>query len=167
MITAEQIIEFFRMKPLEPEGGYYVETWRASEIIPHNALQGRYAGDRNAGTAILYLLTPDTFSSLHRLKSDEVFHFYLGDAVTMLQLHPDGSNEVITLGQDVIKGQKIQVAVPADTWQGLFLDKDGRFALMGTTTAPGFEYEDFELAQREELLEQYPKQRELIFKLTL
>jgi predicted cupin superfamily sugar epimerase len=103
---------------------------------------------------------------LHKLVSDEIYHFYLGDPVTMLQLHPDASSEVITLGQDILNGQRIQATVPKGTWQGAFLNQGGNFALLGTTMAPGFGLDDFELAGREELLKQYPHQRELVLKLT-
>ena len=154
------------MKPLPNEGGFYVETYRAKEKIPKVALPDRFARDRNFSTAILYLLTPDTFSRLHKLRSDEIFHFYLGDPVTMLQLHPDGSTEVIDLGQDILNGQRIQVTVPKNTWQGAFLKQEGQFALMGTTITPGFEFDDFEPARQEELLQQYPNQQDLILKLT-
>jgi predicted cupin superfamily sugar epimerase len=166
MLTAEQIIELFKMKPLRGEGGYYVETYRSAERIAKARLPARYSGARNMSTAILYLVTPDAFSRLHRVKSDEVFHFYLGDSVTMLKLHGDGSSEVVTLGQDVTKGQQVQTVVPRGSWQGCLLNEGGRFALMGTTVAPGFEFADFETAQRQELLRQYPSQRELILKLT-
>jgi len=154
------------MKPLPYEGGYYTETYRCDEKIAQAALPTRYSSEKNFSTAILYLLTPDTFSAFHRLRSDEIFHFYLGDSVTMLQLHPDGSSEVTTLGQDIMKGQRVQVTVPKNSWQGCFLNEGGRFALMGCTVAPCFELEDFELAQRKELLKQYPGQRDLILKLT-
>jgi len=166
MLTAEKIIEFFAMRPLPQEGGFYIETYRCREKISQMALPERYTGDRNLGTAILYLLTPDTFSALHRVRSDEIFHFYLGDPVTMLQLHPDGASEVITLGQDILRGQRVQVTVPQDSWQGCFLDKGGRFALMGTTIAPGFEAADFELASRQDLLQNYPGRSDLIIQLT-
>jgi predicted cupin superfamily sugar epimerase len=165
-VTAEQIIEFFGMQPLPAEGGFYVETYRAQEKIGSNTLPARYTGPRHFGTAILYLLTPETFSALHRVQSDEVFHFYLGDPVTMVQLHGDRTSEVITLGRDILDGQRIQVTVPKDTWQGCFLSEGGKFALMGTTVAPGFEFADFEPANREELLEQYGDRREIIFRLT-
>jgi len=154
------------MKPLPGEGGFYVETYRAKEKIAQAALPARYTGERNFGTAVLYLLAPDTFSALHRLASDEIFHFYFGDPVTMLQLHPDGSSEVITLGQDVLKGQRIQVTLPQGSWQGCFLSQGGRFALMGTTTTPGFEFADFELVRKETLLKRYPNHENLILKLT-
>lgn len=166
MITPEQIIEFFGMRPLPREGGYYVETYRAREKIAQAALPDRFTGERNFATAILYLLTPDTFSSLHKLAGDEIYHFYLGDAVTMLQLHPDGSSKVIDLGPDIMNGQHAQVTVPGDTWQGAFLKQGGNFALMGTTIAPGFEFDDYQPGRRQALLEQYPDQRDLILKLT-
>lgn len=154
------------MRPLPQEGGFYIETYRCREKIAQVRLPARYASDRSFSTAILYLLTPDTFSALHRIKSDEVFHFYLGAPVTMLQLHPGGSSEVITLGQDVLRGQRVQVTVPRNSWQGCFLNKGGKFALMGTTVAPGFEADDFEPARRQDLLKRYPSQQNLIIQLT-
>ena len=165
-MTAGQIIEFFEMKPLAREGGYFVETYRAAEKIKKAALPINLSSDRNIATAILYLLTPDTFSALHRLKSDEIFHFYLGDPVTMLQLHPDGTAEIITLGKDIINGQKVQVVVPKNTWQGAFINPGGDFALMGCTVAPGFDPDDYRQADRCELLKQYPSRKDLIIKLT-
>jgi len=166
-MTAEQIIGFFGMRPLPREGGFYVETYRCREKIEKMALPPRYAGDRRFSTAILYLLTPDAFSALHRVNSDEIFHFYLGDPVTMLRLHPDGASEIITLGHDVLSGHYVQVIVPRDSWQGCFLNEGGEFALMGTTVAPGFETSDFEPAQKQDLLQRYPSRRDLIIKLTL
>lgn len=154
------------MKPLPEEGGYYVETYRCAEKIARANLPARYTGDRSFCTAILYLLTPDTLSRLHRLKSDEIFHFYSGDPVTMLQLHPDGSSDIFTLGPDILAGRHIQLTVPRGSWQGGFLNEGGKFALMGTTVAPGFEIEDFEIADREKLLTQYPAQKSLITRLT-
>ena len=166
VITAEQIIEMFGMKPLEGEGGYYVQTYLANEQISRSSLPDRYDGPRNFGSAILYLLTPDTFSRLHRLKTDEVWHFYLGDPVTMLQLHPDGSHDLIELGHDIRAGRQVQTIVPAGTWQGAFLNEGGKFALMGTTMAPAFDCRDFEAAERETILPQYPTQKDLILRLT-
>lgn len=154
------------MKPLPGEGGFYVETYRSAEKIARDALPQRYTARKSLSTAILYLLTPDTFSALHRLASGEIFHFYLGDAVTMLQLGPDGSSEIITLGHDILNGQRVQVTVPQGLWQGCFLNQGGRFALMGTTVAPGFDFADYEAAGRKELLQQYPAHRDLIIRLT-
>ncbi len=166
MVTAEQRIKFFGMKPLTDEGGYYVETYRASEKIAPAALPVKYTSERNFATAILYLLTPDTLSSLHRLAGDEIYHFYLGSPVTMLQLHPDGSSEVITLGQDILNSQCVQTVVPQSTWQGCFLSEGGEFALMGCTVTPGLEFVDYESGCRDKLLEQYPNEHDLIVRLT-
>ncbi len=104
MITAEQLQRQLNLKPHPEEGGYFVETYRSDEHIPQNALPNRYEGDRSFATAIYYLLTSDTLSAMHRLPTDEIFHFYMGDPVEMLQLMPDGSGRVITLGNDILKG---------------------------------------------------------------
>jgi predicted cupin superfamily sugar epimerase len=166
MISAEEIIGRLGMQPHPEEGGYFLQTYKSEEVISKAALPKRYPSARAFGTAIFYLLTPDTFSALHRLISDEIFHFYLGDPVTMLQLHPDGCSETVTLGQDILAGQELQVVVRRGTWQGSFLNEGGEFALLGCTVAPGFEYEDYEAGDRETLLQEYPNQRELIIRLT-
>jgi predicted cupin superfamily sugar epimerase len=166
MTRAEEIIQLFGMKPLPEEGGYYIETYRSKEKIGPEVFPGRFKGQRNLATAILYLLTVDTFSKLHRLKSDEIYHFYLGDEVTMLQLFPDGSSRVVTLGRDIADGRLLQAVVPQGVWMGCLLKAGGEFALMGTTVCPGFELEDFESADRERLLKLYPSQSELILRLT-
>jgi predicted cupin superfamily sugar epimerase len=165
-VNAQQIIDRLGMAPHPEEGGYFVETYRCEESIPRKALPDRYHGKRSFGTAIFYLLTPEAFSQLHRLESDEIFHFYLGDPVTMLQLRPDGSSEVLTLGQDILNGEQLQVVVPRGTWQGSFLNEGGEYALLGCTVAPGFDYADYETGSRGDLLKEYPEQEELIVRLT-
>ncbi len=166
MLTAKAIIDHFHMKPLPDEGGFYVETYRSPESIAKAALSDRYDGPRHFSTAILYLITPEHFSKLHRVKSDEIIHFYCGDPVTMLQLHPDGKDKTITLGNDIEHGHQLQVIVPQGIWQGSFLSESGRFALLGCTVSPGFEFTDSQSANRDELLRQHPQQIELIRKLT-
>ena len=166
MLTADQIIALLNLKPHPEEGGYFVETYRSSETISEKALPSRYKGVRSFGTAIYYLLTPETFSAMHRLQSDEIFHFYLGDPVEMLQLWPDGSGRILILGTDIINGMKPQVVIPKGVWQGARLFKDGKFALLGTTVSPGFEFADYESGHRDELVKSYPKFRELIIALT-
>jgi predicted cupin superfamily sugar epimerase len=165
-MNAEQIIHLLGLQPHPEEGGFFAETYKCEEGIPRKALPERYRARRSFGTAIYYLLTADTLSELHRLESDEVFHFYLGDPVTMLQLHPDGDSEVVTLGQDIAAGQKVQVVVPRGTWQGALLNEGGEYALLGCTVAPGFEYADYETASRFDLLKEYPEHEELILRLT-
>ena len=166
MLTSDQIITLFNLKPHREEGGYFVETYRSSETISEKALPSRYKGVRSFGTAIYYLLTLETFSSIHRLRSDEIFHFYLGDPIEMLQLFPDGSGRVLILGSDILNGMQPQVVVPRGVWQGARLLKGGKFALLGTTVSPGFEFVDYESGRRDELAKSYPTFRELIISLT-
>jgi len=103
---------------------------------------------------------------MHRLQTDEIFHFYLGDPVEMLQLFTDGSGEVITLGQDILNGMYPQITVPRGTWQGARLYRSGNFTLLGTTMAPGFESSDYEDGHRDELITSYPQFKDLITALT-
>lgn len=165
-MDADDIKRLLEMAPLRGEGGFFVETYRSGHPIPTDSLPRGYPGTRSTATAIYYLLTPETCSSLHRLRGDEIYHFYLGDPVEMLQLHPDGRGEVLTLGTDLRAGMRPQVVAPAGVWQGSRLLPGGQFALMGTTMAPGFEFEDYESASRELLLAQYPNFAERITALT-
>lgn len=140
-----------------PEGGYYAETFRAAGAIPASALPDAYDGSRSHSTAIYYLLTAGDVSAMHRITSDEVFHFYAGDPVRMLRLHPDGSGDEVVIGARIDLGQRPQVVVPGGVWQGLSLVEGGRFALLGCTVAPGFDFADFELADPAALAREYPK----------
>ena len=130
MTAAQDIIDYFKMQPIELEGGFYVETYRCTDQIDESALPGRYQGPRAMATAILYLLTADTFSAMHRLTSDEIWHFHLGDPIEMLLLKPDGSSELRILGHDVIAGQRVQTLVERNTWQGARVIQPGQYALM-------------------------------------
>jgi predicted cupin superfamily sugar epimerase len=166
MLTVETLRRILGLVPHPVEGGYFAETYRSADHIPASGLPSRYGAARAASTAIYYLLTPDTFSAMHRLASDEIFHFYLGDPVEMLQLHPDGSHRVVLIGPDLEAGQRPQVIVPRHIWQGARLIPGGRHALLGTTVAPGFDYTDYETAQRPHLLTTHPQARNLITALT-
>jgi predicted cupin superfamily sugar epimerase len=165
MLKAEDVIAALQLQPLPREGGYYRETYRSRDTIPATVLPSRYQTDKAIGTAIFYLLTPDTFSALHRLPADEIFHFYLGSPVQMLQLWPDGRGRIVTLGTDVLAGQSPQVVVPHGVWQGSWLIPGGAFALLGTTMAPGFDFADYEAGQREDLVERYPDHADAIRRL--
>ncbi|KAB1441661.1 cupin domain-containing protein [Pseudodesulfovibrio senegalensis] len=165
-ISAQEIIDTLGLEPHPEEGGHFRETHRAAETHKAEHLPHRYEGPRAHSTAIYYLLTPNTFSHLHRLKSEEIFHFYLGDPCEMLHLHPDGRQETVILGHDIVNGQRVQQVVPAGVWQGMRLLPGGSFALMGCTVAPGFEYRDYEHADRDALLQHYPEPSELIRLLT-
>ena len=164
-MNADELIRLLKLKP-HPEGGYFAETYRAAEALAAAALPPRYHGARALSTAIYYLLTDDSFSAMHRLKSDEVFHFYLGDPVEMLLLPPSGSGQVTSLGNDLSRGALPQLVVPAGVWQGARLKPGGRFALLGCTVAPGFDFADFEVGPREALTRLYPDFADLISRLT-
>jgi predicted cupin superfamily sugar epimerase len=165
----EELIARLDLQPLPVEGGLFVQTYCSAESIPAVALPERYPpNERIFGTAILFLLTPDpdSFSALHWLPTDEVYHFYLGDPVEMLQLYPDGSSERILLGQDILSGQRVQYMAPRDVIQGSHLLPGGEFALIGTTMAPGFLESDYHGCEREELIQKYPREADLIRMLT-
>jgi predicted cupin superfamily sugar epimerase len=162
MLTAEQVIECLQLELHPREGGFFRETYRSRLTICAASLPSEYGGERSASTAIYFLLTPATFSEMHRLPSDEVFHFYLGDAVEMLQLHSDGRGEVIRLGGDLAAGERPQVLAPGGSWQGSRLVPGGRWALLGTTVAPGFEFADYTSGERGELSAAYPRFASLI-----
>lgn len=159
-MTAEEVIERLNLQPHPVEGGYFRETYRSGGTVQR--------GDavRSLGTAIYYLLTPKTLSALHRLPGDELFHFYLGDPVRMLQLWPDGSTRTLTIGTDLNAGNVPQLVVPGGVWQGSVLMDGGKFALLGATMAPGFDYADYEAGDRVALTAKYPAVAELITRLT-
>jgi uncharacterized protein len=164
-MKSEEIIDQLNLRPLLAEGGFFIENYRADESV--EGLPSRYHNERRCfSTAIYYLLTPDTISAMHRLPSDEIFHFYAGDLVEMLQLFPDGRGKVIKIGSDLKAGLRPQVVVPRGTWQGSRLADGGQFALLGTTVAPGFEFTDFEAGIREMLVDLYPEYANLICQLT-
>ena len=163
--TAQQIIDRLQLVPLTIEGGYFRETYRSATSLAATALPPNYGGDRSVSTAIYYLLTPETFSAIHQVKSDEVFHFYAGDSVEMLQL-ADGTARIVTIGNDLDAGHLPQLVVPGGLWQGCRLIPGGQWALLGCTVAPGFDYADFTAANRVELVAQYPDHADLIRALT-
>jgi len=165
-MTADQIIALLNLTPHPKEGGYFRETYRSSETVSEKTLPSGYKGMRSFVTAIYYLLTPETFSAIHRLRSDEIFHFYFGDPVEMLQLWPDGTGRILVLGSDLLKKMQPQVVVPRGVWQGARLYKNGRFALLGATVSPGFEFADYESGKRHELVAFYPKFQDVITALT-
>lgn len=140
-----------------PEGGYFRETYRAEGVIPGTG--------RNFSTAVYYLLAAGQRSRLHRLKSDELWHFYLGGPLAVEQLFPDGRTETVLLGQDAAAGQRLQHAVPAGCWFGAWPAEGTAFSLVGCTVAPGFDFADFELGDRERLLKAFPGAADLIRKL--
>lgn len=153
---AQGLIDALDLEPLPHEGGFFKRTY----------LSPRRLGGAPALSCIYYLITAEAPSYLHRLQSDEIFHFYLGDPVLQLQLHPDGSDSLVVLGNDVLGGQSLQSLVPAGVWQGSMLVAGGRYALMGTSVSPAFTWEDFSLGRRDDLIARFPQRHDLIVELT-
>jgi predicted cupin superfamily sugar epimerase len=141
-------------------GGYFRETYVALERVELPR------GSRSAGTAIYYLLEQGTFSEMHCLASDEIFHFYFGDPVEMLQLYPDGRSAIFTLGQDLKAGQHMQLVVSAGVWQGARLVDGGMVALLGCTVTPGFDYADYRGGSYAEIADKWPTEAARIRRLT-
>ncbi|MCZ6836163.1 MAG: cupin domain-containing protein [Planctomycetota bacterium] len=171
MATANDIIDQLGLEPLPGEGGWFIETYRAREpFIPASALP-EHGSDRCFSMQIYYLLKAGESSALHRVKSDEVFHLYLGARVKQLQLFEDGSSRIEMIGHDLLHGERPQVVVPAHVWQGAALADESdsnAYALLGCTVAPGFEWVDFELATPgliDELVTRWPEHAQLIKRL--
>ena len=159
-MTAEEIKSLLHLEPHPIEGGSFRRTYTSPGTVDLPR------GVRPQGTAIYYLLEPGTFSEMHVLASDEIFHFYLGDPVEMLQLYPAGGSAVFTLGQDLQAGQHVQLVVPAGVWQGTRLIGNGKVALLGCTVTPGFDFADYRNGSCAELSEKWPAQADRIRALT-
>ncbi len=165
-MKAEELIRILKLQEHPVEGGYFRESYRSAGRIAPESLSPGYESDRSYSTAIYYMLVPGVFSRMHRLKGDEIFHFYLGSPAEMLQLFPDGSGKRVIIGSDIVRGEMPQVVVPAGVWQGSRLLPGGEFALLGTTMSPGFEFRDYEPGKREELIREYPHFKDAIMLLT-
>ena len=166
--SAAALIKHFNMARIPQEGPWFVLTYNSPDVLARGTLPERYDGPRSAGSAIIALVTTTDFSAMHRLKTDEMWHYYGGDPLEMLILHPNGNGEVVVLGPDVLAGQKLQYVVPRGSWQGARPRGKGRdsYAIFGDTLAPAFEYSDFEMGYRDELQKAYPHQAALIERLT-
>jgi uncharacterized protein len=163
-MTANEIKTLLKLEPHPVEGGYFRRTY-TSKLNVEVDREG-ISTTRAMGTAIYYLLGPGTFSEMHVLSSDELFHFYLGDPVEMLQLWPDGRSGLVVLGQDLAAGQHVQMLVPANVWQGTRLVGDGKVALLGCSVVPGFDLTDYTGGSCAELTSRWPDQAERIRQLT-
>ena len=155
-LDAMQVIEKLGLVPLEGEGGMYLQTYISD--TPY--------GDGSLGTAIYYMLTANSFSHMHKLEGDEIYHFYLGDPVELCLLHEDGTSEIVRLGQNLAEGEEVQHIVPKGTWQGSHLAPGGEWALVGTTNFPGYRDAEYQHGSREELIKAYPDMEKYIRILT-
>ena len=156
MLSAKDVIRLLNLQPHPIEGGHFRETFRSGLTLPGSALPAHRA-ERNASTAIYYLLVAGAVSEMHMLPGEEVFHYYMGDPLETLLLYPDGRGEVRILGPDLREGQKPQLRIPAETWQGSApaLGPHG-YTLIGATMAPGFDYVDYKRGMQAPLKAKWP-----------
>ncbi|HEV3307440.1 MAG TPA: cupin domain-containing protein [Candidatus Sulfotelmatobacter sp.] len=158
-------IEKLRLEP-HPEGGYYRQTYKVDLILAKESLPAEFSGARAASTAIYFLLEGKNFSAFHRLRSDEVWHFYVGATLVVHVIDEEGRYAEILLGSNPDAGEVLQAVVTAGSWFASRVRDGKRFALVGCTVAPGFDFEDFEMGKREELVREYPQYRGVIERLT-
>jgi predicted cupin superfamily sugar epimerase len=151
---------------VHPEGGYFRQSYKADMVVARAALPAGFAGDRAVSTAIYFLLEGENFSVFHRLRADEVWHFYAGEPLVVHVIEPEGKYSRILLGRDLEAGQVLQAVVRAGCWFASHVADWNSFAVVGCTVAPGFEFEDFEMGKRGELAARYPQHEELIERLT-
>ncbi|MCU0447670.1 MAG: cupin domain-containing protein [Microscillaceae bacterium] len=145
-----------------PEGGYFRETYRASEELALDSSKQK----RSYATAIYFLLTGENFSAFHRIQSDEMWHFYTGSAVEIYYIDSQKQLQVCRLGQNFAEGECFQALVPAGCWFASRVLDPQAYALVGCTVAPGFDFADFELANRAQLIELYPEHAAIITQFT-
>lgn len=148
------------------EGGAFRETYRSALHIPKQVLPDTFGGDRVASTLIYFLLQHGQFSAFHRISSDEVWHFYDGAPLHIYEIKPDGSLHTHLLGRNLDAGATFQCVIPAGSWFASACEEPDGFSLVGCTVAPGFDFADFELAQKKQLTELYPSHKDLIMRLT-
>lgn len=161
MPNALQLVAHYQLQA-HPEGGFYSRTYASDVLIPANALPQRFTGDRFISTAIYFLLEGNQFSAFHRIRSDELWHFYTGVGLYIYIIHPDGRGEQLKLGNDITKGYSFQHVVKAGCWFASKPVTNNGFSFVGCTVAPGFDFADFEMAEKEMLLKEYPQHSEWI-----
>lgn len=160
---AQYLKERLDLSELPGEGGYYRETYRSDKTI---ILPSETDGERSISTSIYYLLDGTQFSAFHRLKSDEIWHFYIGSSVTLYIINKMENLSEVKLGSNIEKGELFQIQVRAESWFAATVNDISSYALIGCTVSPGFDYLDFELGDRKKLIERYPQHRSIIEKLT-
>lgn len=165
MANANTWLTKLKLEP-HPEGGYFKEVYRSGEMIPNEGLPQRYNGSRNFATSIYYLLKSGQFSAFHKLQSDEIWNFYDGSSLTLHLLHEDAAYESIILGRDIEQKQILQFVIPKGVWFAAEVNEGNSFSLVGCQVAPGFDFDDFELGDEQNLKAKFPDYENLINKFT-
>lgn len=165
MTEAENIAIKLQLLP-HPEGGYFKETYRSDGSIDPTNLSDDISGIRNYATAIYFLLTSDTFSAFHRIKQDEIWHFYKGSPIKLHVISAEGVYTHVTISNNLENGEIPQYVVNAKDWFAAEVIGSNSFSLLGCTVSPGFDFKDFELAERNELTSTFPQHSAIIEKLT-
>jgi len=166
VISAEQWIKYLELVPLPEEGGWFKEVYRSNEFIPKDSLPNRFPGKRTFSTSIYYLLKGSEFSAFHRIKQDEIWHFYEGSSLTIHIIDPDGNYTQTKLGRNFDQHERMQATINKGWLFAATVNQQVLYSLVGCTVAPGFEFEDFEAPSRKQLLELYPKHKKIIIELT-
>ena len=164
-MDVKTIITKLGLQP-HPEGGYFKEIYRSHELVSSDALPERYSGSRCFGTSIYFLLSEKQFSTFHRIKSDEIWNYHLGSSLFIHIIYPDGNYERIKLGADVVNNEVPQYIVKQGCWFGAELTDKNSYTLVGCSVAPGFDFADFEMAQRDKLISKFPQHKDIITQLT-
>jgi len=160
-----QIIQKLDLHP-HPEGGFFKETYRSEGVINTDSLDPIYHGERNYSTCIYFLLTSDVFSAFHRIRQDEIWHFYVGSPICLHEISKEGIYIKTIIGSDIENREVPQYVVSGGSWFGATVIRDDDYTLVGCTVAPGFDFLDFDLAGRTELMAEFPQHREIIIRLT-
>ncbi|MEM8844461.1 MAG: cupin domain-containing protein [Pseudomonadota bacterium] len=166
MRNAEQWIEDLGMIPLPEEGGWFKEIYRSDEFIPKDSLPERFPSKRTYSSSIIYLLKSTEFSAFHRIKQEEIWHFYEGSSLTVHIIKQNREYEQVKLGRNLDRGESFQIVIRRGDFFAANVNDENTFSLVGCTVAPGFEFEDFEAPKRSALLELYPEHKDVIMKLT-
>lgn len=164
-MTINDIIKKFDLSQ-HPEGGYFKETYRSSGTIKNENLNPEFIGDRNYSTGIYFLLTSDSFSAFHKINQDEMWHFYLGTTLKLHMISPEGKYSYVLIGNDILNNEVPQFVVPAQYWFAAEVIQENSYAFTGCTVAPGFDFKDFVLPERKELIQLFPQHKEVITRLT-
>ena len=165
MLSAKEIIEILYLKP-HPEGGYFKENYRSKGVIKNNSLDFEADGERNYSTSIYFLLNENDFSAFHKIRQDEIWHFYAGSTLLLHTINPNGNYNLIRIGNNLENGDFFQFVVPAGTWFASEVENKTSYSFCGCTVSPGFDFRDFEMPSGKTLSKIYPEHQEIIKRLS-